>query len=1187
MANVDQPGGPNNATTTDHRVADLLTFVGRDTAGMDTTQLSIVDLDALNDWESMTTSLVHTKFDGLVSDTFDGIAFAGLNELVTSRYLSDDPSYAFGLPNIDRYEQFGRFGLGQNATLTSSYPLFDFAEFLPIELFDEWVEYTEFRDAVSTSRQRASMFAPRRQHVAGTRDVPRTPVDPSAFEPPEMQRDEVIPDDSFTVRPYPKIMGAAGARLLTPSQRRLAQMTGNARTDARRVANRLSHNTRTTGPATQGRHALIQMPNPVWSPNTIDSLTPTHEDFASPSMLDDTRSWTGPKNPAVQLGDLAISERGVPALASAVKLAKRVLTPRFVPASRRRSATKTKTPAERAIAASRPQFSPRLAMQSESRTSRLAFDAAEQTWLTIAPAVTDDWQDSQTDFNDIVRPRASTESQGPFISDVGAGTSTATTTRPELFSARQIARMHDPHTSSSPVTRAGELRYDQFGDGQPVADPVIYVSMPTDTLAAHPSDASDWDISTVTPRIAHMSPALSAAMHSVTMPLSSVSVLDSVLRGTVPSAQAAGTVPMLPYPSFATSIASKTDPYPTSVDDFGSEPSLYRFAYDAESIFLKGESYSSAGPRTLAGTHVEMRGGSLFQSVPTSTQAARANTIRPMPTTHKNATTAANTLLQTRPAGTLSTHIEGLRDEGINTGSVTPLLHDRGQRQAGVPTIGLSSVDRAFRSRLQGTAASAGIQAAVADADLAMLPPVIRELLSRHSQRGVAMTQGGSDVAGLLARVEALRSADTPGTRTALLNQLVLNGIDTPELLRVLDDIAGPASGESTEAPATTAKRSLFERAATSLSRIGLPSSPTATLHRDEHFGPFAPARLQHTELQGLLKSLLSPRSATGGRTEPRALSLLAETGTHVSLSDGLPIGEPAGTKSVQRGSKAAQEQLFASALQQIGKSGSATMKSLMSLGAELPDHVTLPPAFQSFLQTLPSNRPITPFLGQGFDFIYSVLDRANGAFAGLDAGVLESLVELGERPPGTQDGRLLRPGLDPWPTSDSVNYVTPEGSGNARGGRQTDTIQQLKRRTDAAENAYARLRTQPSSAGRSPMSFDSVDWSLVKTGSERSTSGMAFGELGSALLQQNAPPSADMTMVAPVVKAVAQTAQLKETSEPVGGGASASHSSKSGKKSRKTSKNVNYRALAQKVAPMVSEMRKRRLLRNGDGFLS
>ena len=315
------------------------------------------------------------------------------------------------------------------------------------------------------------------------------------------------------------------------------------------------------------------------------------------------------------------------------------------------------------------------------------------------------------------------------------------------------------------------------------------------------------------------------------------------------------------------------------------------------------------------------------------------------------------------------------------------------------------------------------------------------------------------------------------------------------------------------------------------MSTIGVSTSPGIALQRDKHLGPF-----QRTELQGLLQSLLSPRS--------------------------LAAVAPAGTK-------AAQEQLFASALQQIGKSGPATMQSL------------------AFLQTLPSSRPVTPFLGKGFDFIYSVLDRANGAFAGLDAGVLESLIELGKRSPGTQDGRLLRPGLDPWPSSDSVDYVTPEGPSNARGGRQTDTIQQLKKRTDAAENAYARLRTQPSSAGHSPVSFDGVDWSLVQTGSERSTAGMAFGELGSALLQPSAPPSADMTMVAPVVKAVAQTAQLKETSEPVGGGASASRSSKSGKKSSKKAQKINYRALAQKVAPIVSEIRNRKLLRDGGGILS
>ena len=169
MANVDQPGGPNSTTGIDHRVAELLTFVGGNTTSMDKNLLSMTDRNALAEWTSLTTSLVHSKFDGLVSDTFDGLSFAGLNEAVTSRYLSDDPLYAFGMPNIDDYAQFGRFGYRPESGLYSSYPLFDFAEFESLQLYDEMVEDMDFRNAVSASRRRASLFAPRQKPGGMTR----------------------------------------------------------------------------------------------------------------------------------------------------------------------------------------------------------------------------------------------------------------------------------------------------------------------------------------------------------------------------------------------------------------------------------------------------------------------------------------------------------------------------------------------------------------------------------------------------------------------------------------------------------------------------------------------------------------------------------------------------------------------------------------------------------------------------------------------------------------------------------------------------------------------------------------------------------------------------------------------------------------------------------------------------------
>jgi len=1178
MVDTKQPGGIPSADDS-LKVRELLALANQDIQSIDPALASSLDLSMLKNWQSMTNSLIHSKFAGLVSHTFDGVAFAGLNDFITSRYLSDDPSYSFGLPDFDRFAHFGFFGQRDGAHTHEGYRLFEHADFSIVELFEELYESGDFRQSVFNNRQKSSsLFGPKSPTANRQRATER----------------------AQNVRPYPKSMGNAGRRMLTPTQRRAAQVHGVRAPLIADAAQSLVQRTQHTGPAVLGRFAQTNTSNSIWSPEYLqpDSAPSAFSDMSVESVPWDILGEQPPNDHAVTIGDLAVSNRNTPALASAISVANKAGRPRFLPASRQSVAKKGLNPRLAAMAteSDSPSFSPRLAETHEFGSSRLVYDAVEHTWLAVAPTETDFQPTASMDMPSSSR-KAHNQTSSLFTTSVAAGQLGASVTRPEIFSAQQIRKAQQNTAEPTPISRRGDMRFEQFGMAAPVADPVVYVTAPEQAHAfenegdgvvwpstpALSSQQEMWNTGTITNQISTMSPALADAMQSITMPLSSVTQLDDILMGqaTMPDANIAD------------------------------EPSFYRFAYDAESVFVKPDLASWDVP-SWATTHAEVRGNQLVRSVPKTAAAAKQAQVKPMSLTSHTASTAASTLVKSSEAVQLQA-AEWQQQERVNTGGVTPLLAKHLSPVLAQHPMGSAHGRPALTRNGRESADTAGIRAMIADADLSALPVLVQQLLGNQVERSLNMTQSGSQVSSLMARVEALGITNTPGTRTALMHHLVSNGVDTPTLVQILDELDTTTSTGIT-APSepgahdvvSTKRETLLKRAATTLKELGINTNVQTLLKHDEHFGAFAPARLERQGLDSRLKALLAPRTAEAGQPRPSALSLQAEDPTHVRLDSKADsqavateslagVGLVTGAK-VARAPAAAHRTIASNALTDLAPSTTmtsfapATVSSMISVGTATTDD-RLPPVVRAFLQKLPSDRPVSQFLGKGFDFVYSVLDRANGAFAGLDAGVLESLAELSALRTSSGDGRTMHPGLDPWSREDMTHVASLADAGDTTSPmpHRTKTPKPLEKRTGAAQSAFARMHAQRRSTRSAPSSFDGIDWSLVNTGSSRDTSGTAFGDLGAALTQQAAvPPAANMTMVAPVVKAVAQTAQLKETSEAVGGGGAGRSASGAGKKGgKKAAKKPNYQALARQVMPYVRRFQENERRRSGRAGLS
>jgi hypothetical protein len=775
-----------------------------------------------------------------------------------------------------------------------------------------------------------------------------------------------------------------------------------------------------------------------------------------------------------------------------------------------------------------------------------------------------------------------TSTTGLFGARLGQTGGGITATGAEIFSTRQAQRAVG-HTDTSqllrsndgPVSLASEMRFDHAAHGHSGTDPVVYVELP-DSDSDGPRLKNP--LGSTVERSLQMSPMIAAGMRSVTMPLSSAVRLGDTI-GTRRTGETIGTRRTGETIGTRRTGESLTQPTLTTTTV---TPSFYQFAYDAESVFLQG--FDEAA---LSGTHVEVRDGRVVRAVPADIAGERAMRVQRASQRAPMASPAAALLSRVLTATGQSQPVSA---EGVETGSKRPLMVGESRLELGYPAVALTSEQTSDISRrlssMQGIQPELlGALAGATEADLAMLPPVVRDLLGRHTQLAIAMTQAGSDAAGVVARLAALDGKESPGTRSMLLGQLASMGVDTPVLLQVLDESGRPgAAGETA-----------LTDAGHHLDALGLSTGSHVTLSQDRYFGDFAPSTVTVTDPTDLLKGLVG----AGGQGRTSTLAYTAELGALLALDSAAAptVGDSAmaRTQALARKTGTA-EQALAFGLQKAsgGISGRGLQtdsaiagQATLAWGGEdmtlisqdedsgetdvARDATDRTRSFKTIgtrqtertLDGLTTGRPVAQFVGGGFDFIYSVLDRVNGSFAGLDAGVMEALKSMAGR--GGMEEQSMHPGLDMWP-SEEMSFVSPGGDEPSR--RDTaNEIARLEHRVGVAETAFARLKSRSGGPKSAPRSFQSVDWSLVDTGATRAPGTSSdLGRLGAALTHQSEIPQADMAMVAPVVKVIAQQAQLKPRSEAVAGGDSGGAGGDAGSPGGAKAKQPDYEGLASKV---------------------
>jgi hypothetical protein len=491
-------------------------------------------------------------------------------------------------------------------------------------------------------------------------------------------------------------------------------------------------------------------------------------------------------------------------------------------------------------------------------------------------------------------------------------------------------------------------------------------------------------------------------------------------------------------------------------------PAFYDFAFDAETVFLHPESDWGIG-----GSHVEMRGGKLHRSTPATSTAQRVGRVQADKTTLVKSTPDAG----------------AERITGDATTQETQLLLSRIRTQ-----------------------------------EFGMLPPAIQRILGRQAETLVRMTTAGMQQSGLLVRLANVLDTESPGSRSAVIHKLAMLGVDTPELLRVLDE---SGATDRTTAGIRDLTKQLTGRgsAAIELSDSG----------KDTYWGDFGPARVAHQSATQLLRAL------SGHDHEPRT--------------------SPAGWD--------AESSELLSVVGEFERSVESAGPAEMPLAAP-PGGSLAAVQIEQMLSSMPGSRNIAAFVGGGFDFTYMVFDRVNGARAGLDAGVMDAMRQATDSDQGLGLERDLRPGLDDWPV-EAFEFLS---SGERSESGAEDRVIRLERRMDAAQNAFTRLRNARD-AGTAPQHFDSVDWSLVSTGiSHDAAPSVDIGRLGTTMVRQQSVATPEMSYVAPTVKAVAQQAQLSARDEAVPssseGGAAEADSSVD---TTATKEKINYNDLASRIA--------------------
>ena len=214
-----------------HRTHELArTFMGEGLA-LDNDERATVEA-----WERLTHDVVDSKFDCMLSSAYNSATFDGLNLSVSDKYLSDDPSHAFDMPDL-----LGRGGGSHfvDWQFRQGYGWFDYADFEGLVLeVEEILEAEEFRQAV-TSRRQGSMFGKQRADARPGRHATRRPMTTPVHRPdtgPEGMtaaqsklyaelvatlpgQDEMRADPAWR-QPYPANMGRTGSTLLTRPQRR-------------------------------------------------------------------------------------------------------------------------------------------------------------------------------------------------------------------------------------------------------------------------------------------------------------------------------------------------------------------------------------------------------------------------------------------------------------------------------------------------------------------------------------------------------------------------------------------------------------------------------------------------------------------------------------------------------------------------------------------------------------------------------------------------------------------------------------------------------------------------------------------------------------------------------------------------------------------------------------------------------
>jgi hypothetical protein len=240
------------------------------------------------------------------------------------------------------------------------------------------------------------------------------------------------------------------------------------------------------------------------------------------------------------------------------------------------------------------------------------------------------------------------------------------------------------------------------------------------------------------------------------------------------------------------------------------------------------------------------------------------------------------------------------------------------------------------------------------------------------------------------------------------------------------------------------------------------------------------------------------------------------------------------------------------------------------------------PEAARQLLSSMPGRRALSSAIPGGLDLSATVIDRANGSFANLDAGIVEFLQTTAARL-AAGEARDLRPGLDEWP-EETLEILQAAGWGQGASSRTPDsvpgaamsenTVSRLERRVDAARQAWARVQ-ESRSRGSQSRGVDNLNWDLVKAGTTREAPASAdLGRLASTMVKQRDLPAADMAYVAPAVKVVAAQAQLSERPSGTGSSGPAQQAPAAGGESGSEPQKVDYMSLARRVLPLLSRLK-------------